>query len=300
VAAAATYPATVLADSPAAYWRLAEQSGTVAADATGHGYAGTIAGSVALGAPGAISGLSDTSMTFTGGSVDTSFEQSSITAYTEEVWVNTTSTAPYGAVFTDRGPGGGGHSISLWVGLTGGQHGGPGLVSFELDTNNLEVGQTSTQAINDGRWHDLVGVWSAPAGTAVDPSQFQIFIDGRLATSTASVSNFCGCSLSSPLSGNGGVRIGSGFTGQLGEAAIYTSALPAARVTAQYQAASVAPPPTTGGPGCRAPDEDRGHHGHHPAPKGTATGHAHQRDRDADHDSQCGDHDPPARHPKRH
>jgi hypothetical protein len=297
VAAAATYAATVLADSPAAYWRLAERSGTALADATGHGYSGAIAGSVGLGAPGAITDLPDTAVTFSGGTINTSFVQSSITAFSEEVWINTTSTAPYGAVFTDRGADGSGHSISLYVGRTGGQHGGPGLVSFELDTNNLEIGQTSTQAINDGRWHHVVGVWSAPAGTALDPTQFQLYIDGQLAPATASVLNGCGCGASSPLTGNAGLVIGSpGFAGRLHEAAVYTAALPAARVAAHYQVALAPSPPSSGGPGCRADDEDEGRLAHHPIPRRAGHAHTDQRRHDADHDSRCGDEDPPARH----
>src|SRR5207237_3684119 len=124
------------------------------------------------------------------------------------------------------------------VGLTGGQHGGPGQVSFELDTNNREIGQTSMQTVNDGGWHHLVGVWSALSGTALDPSQFQVYIDGLLASTTPSQANGCGCTPSSPLSGNGGVGIGMfGFTGQLAEAAIYTTALPAAQVLAHSESA---------------------------------------------------------------
>jgi hypothetical protein len=300
VAASATYPTTVLTDSPAAYWRLAERSGTVVTDATGRGYTGTITGSVALGAPGAITGLPDTAMTFSGGSIGTSFVQSSITAYSEEVWINTTSTAPYGVVFADRGADGSGHSISLYIGRTGGQHGGPGQVSFELDTNNREIGQTSLQAINDGHWHHVVGVWSAPAGTTLDPSQFQLYIDGQLAPTTASESNGCGCTPASPLSGNGGVQIGLfGFAGQLAEMAIYTTALPAARVAAHYQVALAASPPSSGGPGCRVDDEDQRQLAHHPISRGAVQAHAHRHRHDADHDSRCHDDDPPAQHPRK-
>lgn len=60
------YANTVLADSPIAYWRLGETSGTTASDATGHGWNGTINPPVTLGQPGAITGDTDPAMGFAG------------------------------------------------------------------------------------------------------------------------------------------------------------------------------------------------------------------------------------------
>lgn len=51
-----TYARTVLGDRPLAYWRLGEPSGTVAVDATGHGYAGTYTNGVTVGQAGALTG----------------------------------------------------------------------------------------------------------------------------------------------------------------------------------------------------------------------------------------------------
>src|SRR5436189_1384488 len=48
------YSATILADSPAGYWRLGEKSGTVAADLSGNNLPGTYTGGAALGRPGAL------------------------------------------------------------------------------------------------------------------------------------------------------------------------------------------------------------------------------------------------------
>ena len=50
------YSASVLADAPAAYWRLGEASGTSAADASGNGRAGSYLNTPTLGRPGALSG----------------------------------------------------------------------------------------------------------------------------------------------------------------------------------------------------------------------------------------------------
>lgn len=63
---ALTYPEQVLADSPLLYWRLGEASGTTAADTSGNGHTGTIAGSPLLSAPGLVDGDSNTAIRFDG------------------------------------------------------------------------------------------------------------------------------------------------------------------------------------------------------------------------------------------
>ena len=50
----ASYDQAVLADSPAAYWRLGEASGSSAADSSGNGNGGSYSGGVTLGAPALI------------------------------------------------------------------------------------------------------------------------------------------------------------------------------------------------------------------------------------------------------
>src|SRR5262249_13962061 len=65
IGAPATYASTVLADSPAAYWRLGESSGSSAADSSGNANGGSYSGSVTLGAPALITDL-DTAVDFNG------------------------------------------------------------------------------------------------------------------------------------------------------------------------------------------------------------------------------------------
>ena len=62
------YSQTVLADSPRAYWRLGEASGTSAADASGNGRTGSYVASPTLGVPGALTGDSNTAVGFNGSS----------------------------------------------------------------------------------------------------------------------------------------------------------------------------------------------------------------------------------------
>jgi hypothetical protein len=67
VAVPRTYEAVVLADSPVAFWRLGEPSGTQAADSSGNGLHGTYS-AVTLGTDGALTGDTDKAITLAGGS----------------------------------------------------------------------------------------------------------------------------------------------------------------------------------------------------------------------------------------
>ena len=92
---AANYAATVLADGPAAYWRLGESSGTTATDATGHGFNSTYYNGVSLGASGAIGGDSNTAASFDGvdDRVNGSVVTTQVSGVTLEAWVNWDGTA---------------------------------------------------------------------------------------------------------------------------------------------------------------------------------------------------------------
>src|SRR5690242_8831972 len=60
-----SYAQTIVGDSPQAYWRLDETSGTTFNDFTGNGQTAVLNSSVTLGAPGAlISNPTDTSVLF--------------------------------------------------------------------------------------------------------------------------------------------------------------------------------------------------------------------------------------------
>lgn len=66
VAAATSYSAAVLADSPLAYWRMGDASGTTATDSSGNGRHGTYAGSPTLGAASLVTGDADASVDLDG------------------------------------------------------------------------------------------------------------------------------------------------------------------------------------------------------------------------------------------
>ena len=60
------YAPAVMADSPLGYWRLGEASGTVAADSSPYGRAGTYVNNPTLGATGALAGDANTAVGFDG------------------------------------------------------------------------------------------------------------------------------------------------------------------------------------------------------------------------------------------
>ncbi|MEA2488156.1 MAG: hypothetical protein QOF16_1810 [Actinomycetota bacterium] len=87
------YAQTVQADSPAAYWRLGESSGSVAADSSGAGHQGSYLGGPRLGVPGAVG--SDTAVSFNGASQEVAVPDSSTArlngSFTIEFWAKANS-----------------------------------------------------------------------------------------------------------------------------------------------------------------------------------------------------------------
>jgi PKD repeat protein len=222
-----TYSQTVLADSPAAYWRLGEASGTSAADSSGNGRTGSYVASPTLGAPGALS-ESNTAVGFNGSSQ----------------YVN----VPYAAALNPAQ-----FTVEAWAFITGGQGTHRSLVtSRNYSTNNargfvLYAAADNTWQFWNGTgpgWGIVYGPpvtlnqWTHVVGT-YDGTTMRLYVNGVLVASTAAgyVQN-----TQRPL------RIASGATekaspqfylpGRVDEAAVYGSALSAARVQAHFAAAS--------------------------------------------------------------
>lgn len=97
-----SYQSVVLADNPAAYYRLGEASGYQPTDTSGHYGSGLISGGVTPGNAGAIAGNPDTSMLFNGTSgyivLPTTLKTDNWSAFTVECWFklsnNTFTTYP--------------------------------------------------------------------------------------------------------------------------------------------------------------------------------------------------------------
>src|SRR5262249_2766087 len=88
-AAATGYQGTVLADGPAAYWRLGEASGTVAADSSPNARNATYGTGVAYGRAGALAGDTNTAVLLNGGSIAMPSSVNPWSGnFTIEAWIN--------------------------------------------------------------------------------------------------------------------------------------------------------------------------------------------------------------------
>ena len=98
--ASKTYDATVLADHPAAYWRMDETGGTTMTDASGNHNDGVYAGAYALGQPAAFGGAGNLAVTFGGQSGGSASVPSSpslqMSTITIELWIKKRTDTEYG------------------------------------------------------------------------------------------------------------------------------------------------------------------------------------------------------------
>lgn len=229
-----TYRDTVLADSPAGYWRLGEASGTTAADETGN-FPGTYTsgsnGGPTLGVAGLLTGDADTAIFIpeqtSHGWVDlgTPNSTSTLDGWTWEVWLNTGSTAEsFPGIFGELSTEDPGRLLQSHQGETW-------TFEVRLYTGTSVSTKSVTGMPYDTTMHLVVTVEDAQTSSPTT----RVYRDG---TQIASWNDY-GTSLTAPYRQQGlAVRDNSvnRYFGTLDEAAFYTSALSAARVQAHYDA----------------------------------------------------------------
>jgi len=226
------YAVEVAADTPIAWWRLGESSGTTAADATGNGHDGLYESSPTLGVGGAIANDTNTAVTFQG---------------TQDVFINDALDAAYNVPSL---------SVELWLkttsvdqmGIIGRWNNNNGMVQYRIRMiNGVPVWQvqtltagfcggglvvTATSAINDGAYHHVVATFDATTHAS------QLFLDGaENASGTANGTSLCDVPsfaifriAAVPLSSD------SDFQGTLDEVALYGGALDPSRILVHYLA----------------------------------------------------------------
>ena len=230
-----TYRDEVLADSPVAYWRLSEASGTTAVDETSSNN-GTYAGGVSFGQPGAIvndgankatsfDGVDDTMSLSSGGALSMG------TAVSIEVWVKRSRSGVFQAIAGKPTSGQSkAENYSLWL-TTANQ------VRMYVGNGTTYGSVTSTGAL-DTNWHHIVGTF--------DNSTLRLYIDGTLNASvstpvrlTPNPNPFVVARSTSSSSTN--------FGGLLDELAVYSTVLSPARIQAHYNKAfaDLTPPVVT-------------------------------------------------------
>ena len=242
VASLPAYPAAVLGDGAAQYWRLNQGVAPTVADSSTGLSSGFTQSSPTLRQAGALLGDADTSMTFNG---TTQFMSSSAkvptpATFSVEAWVKTTSTS-------------GGKIIGFGDRQTGYDFGGNPAVSGSYDkhmymtndgrvTFGVWVGYAETLSsaagLNDGQWHHLVGTQGA--------SGMALYVDGARVGRNGQTSS---------QAYDGWWRVGGDnlggwpdqpasnfFSGSIDEVAVYPAALSKARVQAHYAASGRTPP----------------------------------------------------------
>src|SRR5664280_1526657 len=223
-APADTYGAAIYNAQPDLYWRLADSTGTQAADSSASLNPGTYNGGVTKGEPGVIAG--NTAVTFNGsdGFIASDNAVTNPTTYTEEAWFNTTTTTR------------GGKIIGFGSSNTG-TSGGYDRHIYMQDDGKLVfgtwTGQTNTvttpASYNDGKWHQV----AASQGS----DGIKLYVDGALIGTNpqTQAQNYTGY-----WRVGGDNTWGSSsafFAGTIDEAAVYSTVLTPQQVAQHFQAA---------------------------------------------------------------
>jgi hypothetical protein len=221
--APSAYRDAVLADAPVAYWRLGEASGVAAADQRG-AHPGSYVGGPALGRPGALVDDPDPAVAFgTGQYVGIPYAAGlNPAAFSVEAWAR-----PTGGAGTYRGALASRDYPRGWIlYATGGN-------AWEFWVND----GTGMRAVAGGPV--VLDAWAHLVGT-FDGATARLYVNGALA-GTGTVTAYTPQAANPLAIGQGQPGNGFWFPGAVDEAAVYDTALSAARVQAHYRAG------TTGG-----------------------------------------------------
>lgn len=174
VPALTTYPATVLADGPANYWRLGDTSSTI--NNWAGGYNAATATGVTYGTAGPIVGDPNTAITFAGTSssyVRAGTSEPATDTVSIEAWFKTTTTS--GGRILGLGDKSTGSSATydrqIWMA-------NDGTISFGVYPQTTKV-VTSPQAYNDGKWHY--------AAATLGATGMRLYMDGALVAANGDV-----------------------------------------------------------------------------------------------------------------
>ena len=212
-------------DSPRGYWRLGEAGGSTAADFSG-GNPGAYQGGVALGAPGAIAGDTNTAAHFDGVDDKVSMGDPASGAldfaddFSAEAWIKTSVNGE--RAFLSKRPSVG----SLWQLTVTDDGGHVGEIRVNASTGTMREVYGPPVRVDDGAWHHVVAAFDRDAGITVH-------VDG--------VSRFTAATTIGSIDNTGPFLVGKStgygyFSGEIDEVAVYPTALSAARVQAHYSA----------------------------------------------------------------
>jgi len=230
-AAASFYPYrdAVLADAPVLYWRLAEATGTTAADASPNGRTGTYYNTYTHGVASPLqSETRDTATQFITGLVTSDASTSATAAFSIEAWFRTTTTAG-GRII------GFGNGDEDWASTTVDRQlymSPQGKIVFGMGSKKVTI--SSPSAYNNNAWHHVVGTYSSTTGA-------DLYVDGQLVASGNGAaanltSGYWRIAAEAPLKWPSAPT--NYFAGSIDEAVVYAIALSQARIQAHFAAAS--------------------------------------------------------------
>ncbi|NAZ81400.1 PKD domain-containing protein, partial [Kineococcus sp. R8] len=229
------YSKGVLADGANAYWPLGSAtSGTSALDWAGFDDLTTDA-TVTASTDRAIAGDPGTASAFAGTSAVPASSGTLLagpTTFSVEAWIRTTTTRGGKVVGFGNSRTGASSSYDRHVYLQN-----DGRLAFGIYSGGTRT-ITSAKAYNDGAWHHVVATLGA-SGTALYVDGVRVARDA--ATTTAQPLNGYWRVGGDQLNGWPNRPTSNAFAGSIDEVAVYPTALPAATVTAHYQAAGGTP-----------------------------------------------------------
>jgi len=218
----ADYYRTVQADRPMRYYRLGEGAGTSAADAGTNNAAATYVNSPTLGAGGALSGDSDTAVTFNGTNQYLTAPTLALNnrSFTLEMWVKPTASPP---AVQDL--------LSIWSSYATRQN----LIlrlsnGTDLIADFYNEGVQANGVITVGAWNCIALTYNSVADSS------QLYVNGALVAG-GSAGPFEGANPQIFIGANAGPI--NYAKASLDEVAIYLGALSAAQVAAHYAARTI-------------------------------------------------------------
>ena len=227
------YQQTVLNDTPSAYWRLGETSGTTAGDASGNARNVTLSGTYLLSQPGLLTGDTNTAVRFRNATTDGAV---TVTGFGGQLGTQVTAEAlvDYAALTTSNA-----HNriISRGWGSAGGW-----MLSVYRDSSNLQRAywainksgsiQHAQATVTPGKLH-LAGTY--------DGTTLRLYVNGvqaaTFATSAAALTTTANVLV--------GQNVSSDIT--IDEAAVYSGAPPSATAVAAHADVAAGRPPTVKG-----------------------------------------------------
>lgn len=206
---------------------------TIWNDLSGNGYIGNLNSGVSYSSEGG------GCLEFHGGNeaVITNYTQTNVVDYTISIWFKG---ATYGTgLISNRGiTGSSGKGFCFLFGYS------PfitklfyGVNSDLMLTGAQASGNVDSSTLNDGSWHNVVGVFDGQSGVLVTGSQIKIYLDGQLITTSSYNAFFRPVP---PLSGLQGTIIGRGFPsggahiGKISVVSIYDTPLTEAQIINRF------------------------------------------------------------------